>query len=198
MLAIRIKYYYALLALYVMSAQNLLAQVDELPFSKIKLSLNLCLPTGYNNLQEYWEPGKGFGGAIQIPIYFGDIDIGLQYLPLKGNRNKYPDTKTFFLSVGWLGKINLPLNFSVSAGIKAGSVVMTFKDDTISTFQRNESELGLAGSAKANWEIFYGFGIEAGIDFITIYTHRKIKYYVISGGLSYSFDSPKWLKEFFE
>lgn len=190
--------YILLFILIGLPANKLFAQSAGQPFSKIIISGNLCFPKGFENLTEYWKSNSGVSGSIQTPIYFGDFNFGFQYIPLKGNRNKYPDTKLFFVSVGWLGKLNLPLRFSLAAGIKAGSVVMTFADDTISTFQRNESELGVAASAKANWELFSGFGIETGVDFITIFTKRKVKYYVISGGLTYSFDSPGWLKEFFE
>lgn len=191
------KRYIVFIFLLLLSGKNT-AQKEEQPFSRFTISFDLSKPEGYKNLSGLWKSNTGFSAYIRTPIYFGDAEFGVQHLPLNGVKDKYPEMKTYFFSIGWAGKLSLPLNIDFLAGIKAGSVLMTFKVDTASTFQKNESELGVCASAKINWEIFKGIGIEGGIDFITIYTHRKMKYYVVSGGISYAFDSPLWLREFFE
>ncbi len=177
---------------------SVLSQSNKNIFNKSLFALSYINSSEHNGLDTYWNIENGFGGYFQTQFYLGDISVGISHTSFKGVKTKYPDFSSNYIYVSWIGEINLPLNSSLGAGIKVGSYLMTFEDDTLSSFQKNESELAVGPYAIFSLPVFSRFSINISGEFITVFTKRSMKFFNLSAGISYSFTTPNWLRRVFE
>jgi hypothetical protein len=183
------------LALILIFSIKVNAQVEE-PFSKINLEINCLKNKSSEFLNRYWESKLGLQGTISFPFYFGKLQAGVNYYSFTGRENKYPAFKGFFINAGFGKNITLPLKLLLSTSVKVGSFLMYFNADTLSAFQRFESELAVGLNTVLKIPITNYFYINIGGEFVTVFLHYKIKFLTAYAGLEYSFSSPAWLKEF--
>lgn len=174
------------------------AQTDPAPFSTIRLGINLSVKKNTSFIENYWEAKKGGEGFIEFPFYYGNISAGYLILPFKSKIKEKPDFSSSIMYLGWGKEIELPLNSSLYLGVKTGNYSFSFDDDTINVNLKSESEFAAGITSRFSMELFEGFGLNISGDLFKVFTKNRISLFVISGGLSYRFSSPIWIKELFE
>lgn len=177
---------------------SIFSQSHSTTFDKSSFAISYIKTTEHNGLDTYWNIKNGFGGYFQTQFYIGDISVGVAYTSFKGVKNKYPDFSSNYIYLSWIGVIDLPLNSSIGVGIKIGSYLMTFESDTLSSFQKNESELAVGPYAIFSLPVFNHLSLNLSGEFITVFTKRPMRFFNISAGISYSFTTPGWLRRVFE
>ena len=164
-------------------------------FNSISIRINAVSNRSTDDLNRYWTGDKGFEGAVQTPFYFGDIQVGIRYIPYKEKEPYYHDFSTFFYFLGWGEELKLPLNCSFYTGIKFGGFGMAFHDDSLTIYQKDETEFAAGINSYFAFMVFKNFQLVFGADYTKVYTHKKIELFLLSGGLSYAFQTPRWLKD---
>jgi len=176
------------------SSTDLFSQNE--PFSKITIALSAAKQGNSTLINDFWENNFSLEGNLESPFYFGEVKTGLIFIPFTGNSVKYPNFKIFYFYLGWNGVINFYNNFSASFGISAGSSFMYFHADQIAAFEKTESELTFSTGAKIKYQIAGKVGIFSKIDLIKIFTKNNIDLILISAGIDFTIDTPKWLENF--
>jgi hypothetical protein len=174
------------------SAQN------EEPYSKISIEMNYLQNKPSKFLDKYWKSDYGLQGFLSTPFYYGKILAGINYYSFTSRDEKYPGFKGFFINAGWGNEIKLPLNLIFCSSVKAGSLLMYFKVDSLSAFERFESEFAVSLNTTLKYKLNSCLRINLGGEFTTVFLHNKMKLLTAFAGLEFSFASPTWIKEFFE
>lgn len=167
-------------------------------FSEIVIGGNYVWNGSIGDLDEYWTSDHGVDGFIQTPFYAGDIKISLTYIPFTGNDAYHPDFNSYYINLGWKENLYFSNNMSINVGAKIGSFMMSFQDDTLSTFRNQESEIGLAAEAGFKFGVSSEIDIQINANFLSVFTSRRIKLFNIFAGVSYAFTSPKWMRKIVE
>jgi hypothetical protein len=95
-----------------------------------------------------------------------------------------------------LGKeIDIPLNCSFYSGIKVGGYSMSFHDNSLTIYQKDETEFAAGISSYLAVKLSHNFKLNVGADYTKVYTRKRIELFVLSAGVSYSLKTPEWLKE---
>ncbi len=186
------------MSLFLLCLGNLTTVAGQEAFSSLTFGINVLRNEPDNNFNRYWKPKMGIEGRFETPFYFGDIQAGGLILPFKSKSIAQPDFNSYFLFLGWGKKVNLPLKLFFFSSVKTGSFIMTFNVDSLSSTQQAESELGLSLKAGLGINLFSSFQAYAGIEAFRVFTRHKMSFILFSGGLTYTFATPVWLKDFLE
>jgi hypothetical protein len=176
---------------------NIFAQEksSDKAFSKIIIGGNYVWNSSMGDIQDYWTTGSGLDGFLQTPFYAGNIKLSLTYLPFEGKDEYHPNFESYYINFGWSENLDLVSGISLNAGAKIGSFMMSFQDDTLNAFRSSESEIGAAAEVGLSFGLSSALDFNISADFLTVFTSRRIKLFNIHAGLSYAFNSPKWMRE---
>lgn len=164
-------------------------------FSDISLTLNLISNHSTDELNTYWTGKSGFEGYLQMPFYFGDIQAGARYIAYKEKELYFHNFSSLYYFLGWGKKFNLPLNFSFYSGIRVGGFGTAIVDDSLNGEEKNETELAVGINSYLALRINNNLRITVGADYTKVYFYKKIELFLLSAGMSYSFQTPAWIKE---
>lgn len=176
--------------------QNAFPQSDGNTFSYAKLNFNVVINKSTDELDRLWNSQKGFEGSLEMPFYYGNIQAGVRYIPYKEKKYFYHDFSTFFYFAGWGKELNLPLQFKWYNGFKVGAYAMAFHDDSLTIYQKDETELAAGINSRMSLELVKNLFLDVAADYTAVFTHKRIELFLISAGVSYSFKTPYWFKEF--
>ncbi|HEY7750721.1 MAG TPA: hypothetical protein VH917_00395 [Ignavibacteriaceae bacterium] len=152
-------------------------------------------------LHNYWSSGSGFEGYFATPFFIGNFQVGLTYLPFEGKTESYPDFNSYLIYVQWGYRFYLPHNFSLSVDALTGIDQLDFDESAeaiISEGEIAEREIAIGLSSTISFEIVPTWNLNFLTSYQRIYTKERIDLINLSIGLSKSFDSPEWLKDFLE
>lgn len=181
---------------FIFTIQNAFSQNSHNAFSYTKINFNIVINKSTDELNRLWLPQKGLEGSIEMPFYYGNILAGMRYLPYKEKEPYYHDFSTFYYFVGWGKEISLPLKIKWYNGFKVGGFVMEFHIDSLSAYKRDETELSAGFNSRISLELINNLFLDIAADYDAVFTHKRIEMFLISGGISYSFKTPDWFKEF--
>jgi hypothetical protein len=131
-----------------------------------------------------------------MPFYWGTIQGGGHFYPYSGKSEFQPDFFSLFIFIGWGPGLEISGKVRWYNGIKIGSFQMYFDDSDIHESQALESELGVGFNTRFDYILTKSWSIQVGADYLYVYTYKPLELFMINAGLSYTFDSPGWLKEF--
>lgn len=174
----------------------LFAEDSDSAFKTLSFKINCLTNTNRNLLHQYWQPFIGGEVEVKMPFYAGNISVGLQLFQFKGISEIYPDYLVSYFYMGWGGEYHINSTLSGIIGIRLGSYQMNFDDTDINPTQKVESELASGIDGGINLKINSKWRSHIGIGYITIFTYKKIELLNISLGISYTIDTPSYLKEF--
>src|SRR5690606_2247207 len=169
----------------------------EMPFSTFKIEMNISTPFNKNYTSNFWEYQRGYKFVFETPFYFGKLQFGMIAMPYTGKEDLYPDFREKYVFAGIGDEIKFPLNFFLYSGIELGHFMMNFDSNELSEYEKNESEFSAGVNFRLSNEVINNLFLSVYSDITVLFTKKKLKYYYLSGGLAYMFDSPKWLKDFF-
>ena len=73
---------------------------------------------------------------------------------------------------------------------------MYFDDSDIHESQTLESELAVGATTRFDYQLSNSWSIQVGAAYIYVYTYKSLELVMIKAGISYTFDTPPWLREF--
>ncbi|MCK4653685.1 MAG: hypothetical protein KAU01_04500 [Candidatus Cloacimonetes bacterium] len=167
-------------------------------FSSINAGLQYKLNTNRNSFHDFWKHDIGIKGFIETPFYFGCIQAGIQMDSFLRINYKVYDFQTVNLYVGWGKKWLLPYNFKCFTGFNIGNALMIFDEEK----NQYEDQYNIEQELRTGIELYFSIPIQKKMDiyltesYSVIYTYHRIRLNFISVGISYSFTTPKWFREF--
>jgi hypothetical protein len=176
------------------------AQNNE-AFESFNIGSNYIYNVNSKTLNDFYSTGSGFELYFSSPFYFGNVRTGFSYLPFSGRSEIYPDYNSFFISIQWGYGIELPLNIIFSLNAITGINLLEFDKSElllISPGEFSEIEFFSGLNSELSYRVFGGWHINISTSYLAIFTNKEINLLNISFGISRSFTSPKWLKEFLE
>ena len=189
---------FAILIAFSFTGHNLAQDKTAKVFSEFTIDAGYVNHISTGDLEEYWKPGSAASLSISTPFYFGTMGIGVDASKFESKFEGRPDYNTFFINLSWMQGVRLPGFSRLYAGIKAGSYNMLFDDNNLTEFESNESELAIAAIVQYDIEVYREFRIYLRPELLTVFTNKRIKLFNINAGLSYTFNSPQWIRDILE
>lgn len=171
-------------------------------FSEIKLTATANKLMSGNTIIKSWEPTEGIGFEISTPYHFGNLEAGYRYVRFNEMVYENSGFDSHYIFFGWKYSYLASDDVSIATGIRFGKHLMLHDTDVIYggeyVFSREESEFAyelhfrLQYALSSNLEIFVGTAYNRtifNIPFAAFYGHT---------GLSFTFQSPRWVKKLME
>lgn len=180
------------------SPHFVLAQSRPAPFETFDFSLTLLADVNHGRLHRYWSPGPAFGAGVALPFYLGAVETGVQYAHPEALRGDVPGFRSLFIYAGWGGGHDLGRGLRAVGGLRVGMLAMRFDGDSLPTFRRRESELGIAARAALRWTIRPPWFVESSVTYQSVFTRHHMEQVFLSAALGRRFGTPAWLREFLD
>jgi hypothetical protein len=189
---------YALVLAILNLPANAPAEESDDAFAYTQVGVFLDGPVANDDFNEFWQPKLGATVELEMPFYIGNVRLGLQSFKNSSKQTNVPSFRSTYLSLGWAFELGIPLGLQWSNGFNAGAFFMDLSDDPFTDFEDTESELGLGVVTRLRYPIGSAWSALLGVEYRVIYTSRRIEYGFLSVGVSRTFGTPRWLKEFLD
>ncbi len=180
----------------ILFSSYIIAQSKTDVFSITRLNINIVINKSTDELNRLWNAKPGFEASVEMPFYYGTIVGGIRFLPYRAKGNIHHNINAAFYFAGWGQKLNLPVSLEWYNGFKVGAFEMTFDGDSLSDEQHHKLQLSAGVSSRMSLYIIHNFMLFVAVDYAAVFTHKRIELFLLSGGISYSFATPIWLKNF--
>ena len=188
-----------ILILAVLASPGVATGADKTkPFETFTLSAAYLTDVTRNSFYDFWTPTDGGRIQFETPFYLGVVQLGFHLYQNDSDSVTVPSFLSFFLYIGWGYELGLPAGLEWVNGFRFGDFHVEFDDDSIQEEVRTESELGVSLYTEMRWFATERWSLRVNAEYRTIYTHRRIDMAFVGVGLGRTFDSPGWLREFFD
>ncbi len=194
---INLKLYVLILLLFFTSI--LKAQNNTSAFETFTLGINYQSNINRNDFHNYWLSDGGIEGYFLTPFYFGEVQLGISYMPFSAKSVEQPDFTSLLLYLQWGYEFNLPVNFAISFNSSVGLFQMNFDDfeNELSPGLLSERELATGLNTTLSYSFYNEWNLSFQLNYLRVFTHKKINLINLGFGLTKKFSSPQWLKDFF-
>jgi hypothetical protein len=149
----------------------------------------------YNGFHDFWRHGKGGGLFVAMPVHVIDVQGGARALSFGRKPDGIPGFHSVFIYLGLGKKWTLTPWLGLYSGIDVGSEQMLF-DVGDEGGNSLESEFAVNLGARLIPALRDGWALNVSGNYEVIFTHKQIRLFVITVGVSRSFTMPRWVKEF--
>jgi hypothetical protein len=198
----KIIHYLALFGLFIILILQILAPqrsysetIPPAPFSIITIRVNGAINSNNTIFHQYWNPEFGGELIFEMPFYAGNIQAGLHLFPYSGKSDFQPDFLSLYFFIGWGLRIQLISELFWTNTLRIGSYQMNFEDSGIHESQALESELGIGVFTEAGYMVSKNWSFQTSLGLIYVATNKPLRLFMITGGVSCSFDTPEWLRK---
>jgi hypothetical protein len=177
----------------------LIAQNNAPAFETFSLGINYQSNINRNDFHNYWLADAGIEGYFSTPFYFGQAQFGLIYTSYSAKSDEQPDFTSLLIYLQWGYEFNLPANLSLALYTSAGLYQMNFDDFNleIDPGLLSERELSMGLNTAMRYSFYNDWKLNLQLSYIHVFTHKKIELINIGFGISKTFSSPQWFKDFF-
>lgn len=172
----------------------LFANTNEV-FSAIEFGFEAGSEITENGFHKYWDKGISINSFAIIPYYYGSFELGVQYSEYKAIKNKAKDLEDVSISLGW-GK-SIPIFKKVELYNSVSFVNHIMKIIYTSEIS-SESEISFNVNSQVKYNFLGNYKFIAGIKYSTMYTFHKINHSFYFIGISYSINTPAFIKRFLQ
>ncbi len=172
----------------------LFAKTNEV-FSTIEFGFEAGSEVTENRYHEYWDKGISINSFAIVPYYYGSFELGFQYTEYKAKKNKAKDLEDISISLGW-GK-SIPIFKKVEL-YNSVSFVNHIMKIIYTSENSSESEISLNVNSQVKYNFLGNYKFIAGIKYSTMYTFHKIHHSFYFIGISYSINTPAFIKRFLQ
>lgn len=153
-----------------------------------------------NSLQPLWESGRGWEGFIRTPFYLGEIQLGLQRVPFRGQSDNLPDYRNWYYYLQWGAGRQLLPGVRGFAGVIVGNSLMRFDAHPLYPGEESvsESELTAGIGARLSFHPGKNWALEIAADYRTIFTRTRIRQGFVGMMINHTFQTPAWLRNMLE
>lgn len=179
-------------------APLLAAQRRTAPFESISIALSLSRNVNRNSFHNQWSPGTGIGGGVELPFYAGAAELGVEHLGFRSRTPEVPGFSARYYYVGWGLEVAPASRVRLKPGIRIGSYAMRFDDASLPEGREHESEIALELLSRAAWRVDERWRGSVAAHYRVVLTEPRMRLFTLSAGISRTFDTPKWLRDFLD
>jgi len=186
------------------SANSGMAQQTD--FDQLLIGISASESISNNPFTRRWNPSTGIEFSLQTPFLYGRLEGGIRYLKFN-NSNDYPSYSDFhstYIHLGWGYLLKLSSAFQLGPLLRIGNHHMYY--DEAMTYQRqngfeyrfddNESEFAYEISLKSEYSITKHWKLQADLAYNRTLINYPLQQTFVSVGISYSFKTSSWFKDF--
>lgn len=190
---------YCLLSLY-LAAPGFADPPATGPFRTLTLGGGVVPAEWRNSLKTLWESGRGWEGFIRTPFYLGEMQLGLQRMPFRGQGDNLPDFRNWFYYLQWGADLQLLPGVRGFTGVSVGNSLMRFDANPIYPGEESVSESELTAGIGARLSFHPGkrWSLEVAADYRTIFTRTRIRQGFVGIMLNRTIQTPGWLRKILE
>lgn len=170
---------------------------NESPFDSLNIGVRGLLNVNRNDFHEFWEPGIGGGGFVATPFYFGDVRTGMDVFSYSSITEEIEEYYDWHFYLGWEKRFSLLSRITWDIGFDPGIHYMMFDNETEEGL-RSESEFGVDVTSGLSYSIGKKWFVDVSVNHQLIFTRKRINLTYVSAGISYSLETPGWLREILE
>ncbi len=149
--------------------------------------------------RNFWDPGPGAEAWVEMPFYLGQIRLGESVAWHEAVEAEpdtaVPDFVAVYTFAGWGVGVALPAGVRLALGLRAGILNMRFDTDA-PVAVRSEAELAAGFDLRASMPLAAGWRLTASGTAVRVFTAERIDLRLVQVGVSRTFGTPEWLKEF--
>ena len=191
---------YIILVISLSNSSFVFAQESIESFSTISFGINAVKDFHEGSFQKDWEPQLGIEGYFNTPFYLGTFYTGITYSAFGSKVNGAPDFRMFFFFIQWEYKVQLTRGINFALGGRTGLSEMRFEENDIVSDKNllNETEFTAGIVARIGVEIASDWQFNLSANYIDIFTYPRMYSLYLGAGISKSFVTPDWLKDFLQ
>jgi hypothetical protein len=186
------------LALAAGCAVPLAAQRRPAAFETITPSVSLARNLNRNAFHEQWSPGTGIVLAAELPFYAGQVEAGVEQLGYESRSAGVPGFRGRWFFVGWGLELAPVAPLRLKPGVRLGSYAMRFDEASLPEGRRHESEVAFELVSRAALRLGARWSVSVSGHYRLVDTDPVIRHVNLAAGLSRTFDSPRWLRDFLD
>jgi len=166
-------------------------------YDSLEVGVHYIENVNYNGFHDFWRHGRGAGVFAVMPVYPGDVQGGVRFLSFGRKPDGVPGFKSVFVYLGLGKKWTLVPWLGLYTGIDVGSEQMLF-DERVEGGNSIESEFAVNFGARLSPALRDNWALNISGNYEVVFTHKPIHLVVITVGVSRSFTTPRWVKEFLQ
>lgn len=173
-------------------------RAQDSSFQKLSIGFSFSRNVNKTSLDEFWNKYNQYGALVRSPFYSGNIEIGFSYTPFTSKNFEQPDFKLLMYYIQWDKPLFNSSIFEAAVGCKIGLSQMIFEEtDEISNSSDIYEHEILAGIiASLRYNISSEVQLDLKVNYVSILTKKTINLFYTGAGVCYTFDTPKWLRDF--
>jgi len=176
----------------------LAGQQRPAPFETLGVTLAAVGNLNRNSFHDTWDPGLGVAAAIELPFYAGHAELGGEQLTFDSRVPGVPGFRARYLVVGWGLETPVRRRFRWRNGLRLGSYMMRFDDESLPDDRRHESEVGLELGSRLGWSPVGRWQLSVAGQYRLILTEPTIRHVYLTAGVTRTFGTPQWLRDFLD
>lgn len=199
----------AILALFLFLTARV-GTAQEKSYEHITLDANSAVSVLQNSFTRNWESSPGFHLAARTNYHAGNLEAGLRYTDYNVKNPNYgeADFSSYFIYIGWEYPLKLFRGLTLAPGLRFGNNYMNFDNSKIYPptgswgeypFDSHESEFAYEIFSRLEYTIGNSpWHLHTGFSYNRTLTYHPLSVGLISFGISRSFVTPSWLKNFLQ
>jgi hypothetical protein len=193
-----------LTAILVVVLQSGLAYAQERQsFATLEIGLQYTANINRNVFHDFYDSGKGIEGFVAMPFYYGDIQATIQVLSYDAReKSQGQNFECVSTTLKWGKRYSMPDGVRWFTGIGIGLYAFLPGNPTWSVPYKvahfTETELCGNLNTHLSYPIYENWTMRFEVSYNRIFTYKPIDLVYFSTGISYSFDTPKWMQVFLE
>lgn len=171
------------------------AQQSGSAFDTLTIAVHAVANVNRNEFHDYWEPRPGLEIQFTTPFYLGTGEAGVHYAGFEAKHPEQPDFTTLFVYLGWGYEWSIVERLGWYNGLRTGSFIMVFDSPEE---RLSEQEFAFAFNSQARYRLTGRWALEIAARYRIVFTHERLRYVFLAAGISHSFGTPQWLRDFLD
>lgn len=199
------------------SAAPVRAQPSGGAFETMAIQVGGAANLNRTDFHRFWHPGQGGEMTLQTPFYAGMVETGLALHRYAAAAADVPAFDAVQVHLGWSFPLTLTPRLQWQTGFRLGNYLMRFGDavqnghvgcdlggvkgcgDDVSIIGGDsESEFFMGLHARLHVRLSDAWALYAGGHLLNTYTHERMRLFYAAAGLSYTLQTPGWLRTFLQ
>jgi len=197
--------------LITISQNGLIYAQEPRAFDSLQIGLKYTANINRNIFHDFYEPGKGIEGFVEMPFYYGNIQAAVQIVFYSAKKKVMPSNEAkgkvqgfhgIFTHLKWGKQYSLPCRMGWFTGIGIGLCAFLPNKptwlDPYEVAHFTETELSASLNSYLSYPIYQNWTMRFEGSYNRIFTYKPIDLAYFSIGIGYSFATPKWIRVFLE